>query len=77
MTAFSIEVYADTACPWSYVGKVYLDRAMEKWRAEHPDDVFKVVWRPFYLNIQAKRGSCTSGRPFSLCHTIAAFNIAG
>ncbi len=63
MTVFSIEIYADTACPWSYVGKVYLDRAMETWRASHPDDIFKVVWKPFYLNLQAKpSSSCTSWR---------------
>ncbi len=51
MTVFSIDVYCDMACPWSYVGKAYLDKAMETWRTSHPDDGFEVMWKPFYLNL--------------------------
>lgn len=44
-----IEIYADTACPWCYVGQVVLDRAMEAYRARHPGVVFELSWNPFYL----------------------------
>lgn len=50
MTRFTIEVYSDTCCPWCYMGKKYLDRAIEDYKALHPDAVFELVWRPFYLN---------------------------
>lgn len=41
-----LDVISDVACPWCYVGKGYLDRALEQ-RADHP---FQVEWHPFQLN---------------------------
>lgn len=41
-----IEVYADLICPWCYIGKHRLDRAM----AERPAFAFDRRWRPFELN---------------------------
>lgn len=41
-----LDIISDVACPWCYVGKGYLDRALEQ-RADHP---FQVEWHPFQLN---------------------------
>lgn len=41
-----MDIISDVACPWCYVGKSYLDRALEQ-RADHP---FAVEWHPFQLN---------------------------
>lgn len=43
--AFTIEVYSDVVCPWCYVGKRRLERAL----TEFGGDV-RVIWRPFQLN---------------------------
>jgi predicted DsbA family dithiol-disulfide isomerase len=43
----SIEVYSDVICPWCYVGKRRLDRALAQFGGALPTDV---VWRPFQLN---------------------------
>ncbi|MBB6096936.1 putative DsbA family dithiol-disulfide isomerase [Deinobacterium chartae] len=40
-----IEIYADIACPWCYVGEVRLKRAL----AERPDLPVRLLWRPFQL----------------------------
>ena len=42
----SLEVISDPICPWCYIGKARLERALEQ-RPNHP---FKVQWRPFQLN---------------------------
>lgn len=41
-----LDIISDIACPWCYVGKAYLDRALEA----HPDHPFTVEWHPFQLN---------------------------
>lgn len=42
-----IEAYSDVICPWCYVGKRRLERALK----ERRDDVgVEVKWRPFQLN---------------------------
>ena len=41
-----LDIISDIACPWCYVGKAYLDRALEA----HPDHPFAVEWHPFQLN---------------------------
>ncbi len=41
-----IQILSDTVCPWCYVGKRNLERAM----AQRPDLSFKVDWLPFMLN---------------------------
>ena len=41
-----LDIISDPICPWCYIGKVRLDRALEA-RAEHP---FDIHWRPFQLN---------------------------
>ena len=41
-----IDLVADLACPWCFLGLVRLDRA----RAMRPDWPVRVRWRPFFLN---------------------------
>lgn len=41
-----LEVVSDTICPWCYIGKRRLERAL----ARHPRPGLAVVWRPFQLN---------------------------
>lgn len=42
----TIDVYSDVICPWCYVGKRRLERALARL-----DDVrMRVTWRPFQLN---------------------------
>jgi len=43
--ALTIEIYSDVVCPWCYVGKRRLERAL----ASFGGDV-RVTWRPFQLN---------------------------
>ncbi|KAM0277870.1 hypothetical protein ACHAQH_005502 [Verticillium albo-atrum] len=49
MVTIHIEVISDTLCPWCYVAKANLDRAIALHRRRDPDAVFHVVWKPFYL----------------------------
>ena len=41
-----LDIFSDTICPWCYIGKKRLDKAMEK----HNHLEFKQTWRPFQLN---------------------------
>ncbi|MFD7654024.1 DsbA family protein [Actinosynnema sp. NPDC059797] len=50
-----LEVWSDVVCPWCYIGKRKLERALAEWDGEP----VTVVWRPFQLQAQAK----SSGRP--------------
>ncbi|KXH59404.1 DSBA-like thioredoxin domain-containing protein [Colletotrichum salicis] len=50
MTVIKIEAVTDLLCPWCYVGKRNLDRAISQYRAVDPSAEFEVVWKPFYLS---------------------------
>ncbi len=41
-----IDIISDVACPWCYIGKAYLDRALEA----RPDHDFIIEWHPYQLN---------------------------
>lgn len=41
----TIDVYADIACPWCYVGRAHLKEAL----AQRPDLDVTLRWRPFQL----------------------------
>ena len=41
-----LDIFSDPICPWCYIGKANLDRALET-HAEHP---FEIEWHPFQLN---------------------------
>lgn len=46
-----LDIFSDPVCPWCYIGKTFLDRALES-RPEHP---FAVEWHPFQLNPEMPR----------------------
>ena len=46
----TIDVVSDVVCPWCFIGKRHLDRALELWREEQPDCEVVLHWRPFFLN---------------------------
>lgn len=50
----TIQTFSDTVCPWSYIGKKNLDKAIEAYKEQHPDVNFEVTWNPFYLHPEAK-----------------------
>lgn len=41
-----IDIVSDTICPWCFIGKRRLERAL----AQRPDIQFEIGWRPFQLN---------------------------
>ena len=41
-----LDILSDPICPWCYIGKANLDRALSK----HPDHPFEIEWHPFQLN---------------------------
>jgi predicted DsbA family dithiol-disulfide isomerase len=41
-----LDIMSDPICPWCYIGKAHLDRAL----ADHPDHPFVIEWHPFQLN---------------------------
>lgn len=41
-----LDIFSDPVCPWCYIGKANLDRALEA-KGDHP---FEVEWHPFQLN---------------------------
>jgi predicted DsbA family dithiol-disulfide isomerase len=46
----TIDVVSDVVCPWCFIGKRHLDKALAQWRADHPDSEVTVTWHPFFLN---------------------------
>ena len=51
-----LEIYSDIICPWCYIGKARLDKALE---ILGDKVAFEVVWRPFELNpSMAPEGMC-------------------
>ncbi|NJD35203.1 MAG: DsbA family oxidoreductase [Betaproteobacteria bacterium] len=46
----TIDAVSDVVCPWCFIGKRHLDRALKLWREERPDCAVTVHWRPFFLN---------------------------
>jgi predicted DsbA family dithiol-disulfide isomerase len=41
-----LDIFSDPVCPWCYIGKANLDRAL----ADHPGHPFQIQWHPFQLN---------------------------
>jgi predicted DsbA family dithiol-disulfide isomerase len=41
-----LDIFSDPVCPWCYIGKANLDRAL----SQHPDHPFRIEWHPFQLN---------------------------
>lgn len=41
-----LDIFSDPVCPWCYIGKTLLDRALEA----NPEHQFTIEWHPFQLN---------------------------
>ena len=41
-----LDIMSDPICPWCYIGKTHLDRALQ----DHPNHPFAIEWHPFQLN---------------------------
>lgn len=41
-----LDIFADPVCPWCFLGKANLNRALEA----HPDHPFQIEWHPYELN---------------------------
>ena len=47
-----LDIISDPICPWCYIGKANLDRALEA----HPEHPFTIEWHPFQLNPEMPEG---------------------
>jgi predicted DsbA family dithiol-disulfide isomerase len=47
-----LDIFSDPICPWCFIGKAHLDRALES-RPNHP---FTIEWHPFQLNPEMPEG---------------------
>jgi len=47
-----LDIVSDPICPWCYIGKTQLDRALEA----EPDHPFEIEWHPFQLNPDMPKG---------------------
>jgi predicted DsbA family dithiol-disulfide isomerase len=56
VAALGIEVYSDVVCPWCYIGKRRLERALATLEAEPDFPGADVAYRPFQLDPHAPRG---------------------
>ncbi|RFU28836.1 hypothetical protein B7463_g7502, partial [Scytalidium lignicola] len=66
MTNFKIDIVSDTVCPWCYIGKKKLDKAISAYQQSHPgsEDTFSISWLPFYLNPGAPKIGVDKGSYF-------------
>ena len=52
-----IDIWSDVVCPFCWIGKRHLEKALEGFRAEHPDAEVEVLWRAFQLDPNAEASS--------------------
>ncbi|KAG9793240.1 hypothetical protein ABEF93_002927 [Exophiala dermatitidis] len=50
MTNYDITITSDIVCPWCYIGHTRLSKAIAQHKKTHPEDKFRLVYIPFYLN---------------------------
>lgn len=49
--SFKVEIYSDVVCPWCYVGKRYVESALDYYRLTFPNEVQpEVIWLPYQLH---------------------------
>ena len=41
-----LKILSDPICPWCYIGKTGLDKAMKNF----PSEILNIIWLPFQLN---------------------------
>ena len=49
--AIKLDIMSDPICPWCYIGKAHLYRALQ----DHPNHPFAIEWHPFQLNPEMPR----------------------
>ncbi|KAB5542711.1 thioredoxin-like protein [Coniochaeta sp. 2T2.1] len=53
MANIKIDVISDPICPWCYMGKTRLEKAISTYKSTVPqgeNDTFTITWHPFYLD---------------------------
>lgn len=45
-----IDIWSDVICPFCWIGKRHLEKALKSFRAQHPDIPVEVVWRAYELD---------------------------
>ena len=45
-----LDIFSDPVCPWCYIGKANLDRALARAGSGAGDNPFEIEWHPFQLN---------------------------
>lgn len=50
VTPLTIDIVSDVVCPWCYIGKRHVEKAISQWREKHPDAAVNVRWHAFQLN---------------------------
>lgn len=48
-----IDIWSDVVCPFCWIGKRHLEKALETFRTNHPDTEVEVVWRAYELDPDA------------------------
>lgn len=46
LASIPLDIFSDPVCPWCYIGKANLTRALEQ-RSDHP---FRIEWHPYQLH---------------------------
>ena len=50
-TALQLDIVSDIVCPWCYIGKRRLEKALVLWAQQHPEQPApRLRWLPFQLN---------------------------
>lgn len=57
MTAFNIKIISDTVCPFCYIGKKRLDRAIATHIASSPADTFTTSFHAYHIDPSASSSS--------------------
>ena len=55
-TTITVEIFSDVVCPWCYIGKRRFEKALDAFRAAHPDAGVNVRFRAFQLDPTAPAG---------------------
>ncbi|KAF9972011.1 hypothetical protein BGZ73_004937 [Actinomortierella ambigua] len=46
----TVDIVSDTACPWCFIGKRRLEKAIDLFKQSHPNTSFQVQWHPYQLD---------------------------
>ncbi|MCO5606805.1 hypothetical protein L7F22_060996 [Adiantum nelumboides] len=51
-----VDAWSDLACPWCYVGKARLDKAIQKLKADavHQQTQVEVHWHPYMIDVNTR-----------------------